>query len=78
MGVLDELEKAARQQYVPAVYFAGIYSALGDANLSLKWLRKAIEERSDYVIYLRTDPWADNLRSDARFRELLQLIGPRR
>ena len=78
MDVLDELEKAARQQYVPAVYFAGIYSALGDANQSLKWLRKAIEERSDYVIYLRTDPWADSLRSDARFRELLQLIGPRR
>jgi tetratricopeptide (TPR) repeat protein len=78
MGVLDELEKAARQQYVPAVYFAGIYSALGDADQSVKWLRKAYDERSDYVVYLRTDPWADSLRSDPRFQKLLELMGPRR
>ncbi len=78
MGVLDELEKASRRQYVPAVYFAGIYSALGDAGQSLKWLRKAYDERSDYVVYLRTDPWADSLRPDPRFQKLLELMGPRR
>jgi hypothetical protein len=68
------LEKAARRQYVPAVYFAGIYSALGDADQSVKWLRKAYDERSDYVVYLR----ADRLRSDPRFQKLLEPMGPRR
>ena len=75
---IDELEQAARQQYVPAVYLAGVYSAWGDANQSLKWLRKAYDERSDYVVYLKTDPWADSLRSDPRFQKLLQQIGPPR
>jgi Tfp pilus assembly protein PilF len=35
--VLDELQKTARQQYVPAVYFAAIYAAVGDKDQSLKW-----------------------------------------
>jgi tetratricopeptide (TPR) repeat protein len=76
--VLDELEKTARLQYVPAVYFAGIYAALGDNDQSLKWVRTAYDERSDYVVYLRSDPWADSLRSDPRLQKLLLLIGPRR
>ena len=76
-GVLDELERTAQHQYVPAVYFAGIYSALGDSDQSVNWLRKAYDERSDYMVYLRTDPWADSLRGDSRFKELLQRIRPR-
>lgn len=76
MGVLDELESAARKQYVPPIYFAGVYAALGDRNQSMNWLSKAYDERSDYVVYLRTDPWADSLRADPRFQKLLQRMSP--
>jgi TolB-like protein/Tfp pilus assembly protein PilF len=74
--LLDELEKTVKRQYVPAVYLAAIYAALGNKDQSIAWTRKAYEERSDYLVYLRTEPWADTLRSDPRFQKLSQLIGP--
>jgi tetratricopeptide (TPR) repeat protein len=76
--VLDELEKTAKRQYVPAVYLAAIYAAMKDIDQSIAWTRKAYDERSDYLVYLPTEPWADPLRSDPRFQKLSQLIGPAR
>jgi len=76
--VLRELERSARQQYVPAMYVAAVYAALGESDPSVQWIEKAFEERSDYMIYLRTEPSVDGLRSDARFQELLKLLGASR
>jgi tetratricopeptide (TPR) repeat protein len=75
--VLDELDKAARQGYVPAVYRAAIWAALGDKDRGIEWTRKAVEERSDYVVYLGTEPWADPLRADPRFQQILQSVKER-
>jgi TolB-like protein/DNA-binding winged helix-turn-helix (wHTH) protein/Tfp pilus assembly protein PilF len=72
--VLRELERSARQEYVPAMYIAAIYAALGASDQSIKWIEKAYEERSDYMIYLMTEPSLDGLRSDPRFNDLLKLI----
>lgn len=60
------------------MYVAAIYAALGTSDQSIKWIEKAYEERSDYMIYLVTEPSLDGLRSDARFRDLLKLIEPAR
>jgi Flp pilus assembly protein TadD len=74
-GVLDQLdEKAGRKEYVPAVYRAAIWAALGDKDRGIEWTRKAVEERSDYMIYLGTEPWADPLRADPRFQQILQSV----
>jgi serine/threonine protein kinase/TolB-like protein/Tfp pilus assembly protein PilF len=72
--VLSQLENTAKQQYVPALYIAGIYIALGDTEQGIKWTQKAYEERSDYMVYLKTEPAFDRLRPDPRFQRLLQLI----
>src|SRR5438105_12607866 len=72
--VLDELEATAKRHYVPAVYLAAIFAAMGDRERSIQWIGKAHDERSDYLVYLKTDPWADPLRSDPRFQHLVQLI----
>ena len=72
--VLDQLEQAAKRQYVPAVYPAAVYAVMGDKVQALKWTRQAYDERSDYMVYLKTEPWADSLRSDPNFQELLQLV----
>jgi len=37
-------------------------------------MSKAHDERSDYLVYLATDPWADPLRPDLRFQRLVRLI----
>jgi TolB-like protein/DNA-binding winged helix-turn-helix (wHTH) protein/Tfp pilus assembly protein PilF len=75
---LDRLDQAARQGYVPAVYRAAIWAALGDKDRGIEWTRKAVEERSDYVVYLGTEPWADALRSDPRFQQILQDVKEQR
>ena len=72
--VLNELESIAKQHYVPAVYLAAIFAAMGDKERSIQWMSKAHDERSDYLVYLATDPWADSMRQDPRFQRLAQLI----
>jgi hypothetical protein len=67
------LEKTSLKQYVPAVYLAAVYASVGDKDQSMKFLRKAYEDRADYIVYLKTEPFADSLRSDAGFQDLLKL-----
>jgi TolB-like protein/DNA-binding winged helix-turn-helix (wHTH) protein/Flp pilus assembly protein TadD len=73
--LLAELQQSASQQYVPAIYIAGVYAALGDKDQAFKWLQQGYAERDDYMIYLRTEPWGDSLRADPRYQRLLERIG---
>lgn len=61
--------------YVPALYIATVYTALGDNDEAFSLLQQALDERCEYLIYLRRDPMADGIRSDARFARLLQQGG---
>ena len=38
-------------------------------------LQQAYRERSESLLLLKTDPWLDPLRGDARFQELIKRIG---
>jgi tetratricopeptide (TPR) repeat protein len=77
--VADQLERPAPSLYVPSVYLAAVYAAMGEKDRAIGFTRKALEERSDYMIYLNTDPWAEPLRDDPRFREIMRRVaqGPR-
>jgi tetratricopeptide (TPR) repeat protein len=74
---LDRLKAQSAKEYVPPVLFAFLYTGLGDKETAFEWLRKACEERSDYMMYLKVDPAFDQLRSDARFAPLLHCMQPR-
>lgn len=74
-GALRELETKRAKQYVPSMYFAGVYLGLGDNTQALKYLNQAYEERSDELIFLGIDPLLDPLRSDPGFKDLLRRIG---
>jgi TolB-like protein len=54
--ILNGLLNLARARYVPASEIACIYASLHQTDLSLQWMRKAREERSYRLIYLRVDP----------------------
>jgi hypothetical protein len=56
------------------MYIAAIYTALGEPDQSIRWIQKAFEERSDYMVYLRTEPSVDAFRSNPKFQNLLKLI----
>jgi TolB-like protein len=54
---------------------ARIHAALGEKDEAFNWLQKACDERDPQVIFLKTDPSWDNLRSDPRFDAILQHMG---
>jgi tetratricopeptide (TPR) repeat protein len=74
-SMLSRLQKVASQRYVPPLYFALMYIGLGDRNKAFQALDQAYEERSEYLVYLPTEPLADPLRSDPRFPQLLKRLG---
>ncbi|HST09044.1 MAG TPA: winged helix-turn-helix domain-containing protein [Terriglobales bacterium] len=75
MTIVNELETESKQQFVPALDISLIYLSLGDKDRALEWLERAYRERSSLLIYLKVDPRFDALRSDHRFRDLVQRVG---
>ena len=73
MNLVKDLE--ARHDQNPSAHanVALIYSGLGDQDQAMIWLNKAYDARFNPSILLR--PAFDNLRSDARFQELVRRIG---
>lgn len=65
--MLTVLHGRVRRRYVPAFYFAAIYAGLHDKDRAIEYLRKAYEERCDYLLHLNHEPAADPVRSDPRF-----------
>jgi tetratricopeptide (TPR) repeat protein len=72
LKVLDQLKELSKRRYVSAYWIAQIYAALGEKEQAFEWLRKAYEERSVWMVYLKVDPGLDPLRSDPRFQELVR------
>jgi hypothetical protein len=49
--------------------------AAGDKQQALEWLERAYQEHNPDLIELAREPSFANLRSDAKFRELMSRIG---
>ncbi|HLO68485.1 MAG TPA: tetratricopeptide repeat protein [Holophaga sp.] len=60
---------------VPSLYFAAIHAALKEREATFRYLDRALDERCEYLVYLRRDPMADELRQDPRFRALMGKVG---
>jgi serine/threonine protein kinase/tetratricopeptide (TPR) repeat protein len=73
--ILGELKERSQQTYVQPVWIAVILSALGQKDEAFQWMQKGYEDRSGWLIYLKVDPFFDNVRSDPRFTELVQRVG---
>ncbi|HLZ90594.1 MAG TPA: tetratricopeptide repeat protein [Candidatus Acidoferrum sp.] len=71
---LAELHLLARSRYISSLYFAAIYTGLGEKKTALDWLDKAYAERNDRLLYLNVDPMADPLRSEPRFVNLMKRL----
>jgi TolB-like protein/Flp pilus assembly protein TadD len=73
--VLGTLETAGRLRYVPPYASALIHAGLGERDAAFAALDRAYGVRDVHLVYLPVDPKWDELRSDARFRALLQRCG---
>jgi len=70
----QEMENAAGR-YLASPMIAGIYLGLGEHDKTFEWLRKGVEERSFWIVFLKMDPAYDSIRSDPRFQDLLKRTG---
>lgn len=70
------LEELARHRYVPAVLLANAYRSLGDDQRTYEYIVKGIGERSDYLIYVRTDPALEAIATSPRFLPMFSLLKP--
>ncbi len=69
---LKELSQSVR---ISPIYWAIAYVAIGDDDETMKWMERAYEERESWMLYLNIDPRFDPLRSDPRFRSLIERVG---
>ena len=51
---------------------ASYYAWLGEKDLAIEWLTKAIDERYHGVAFTNVSPAYDPLRDDPRFQDLLR------
>ena len=72
--VLAELQQLSKSRNVPPLYFAVMYTGLGELDQAFAWLDKAYRERNDRLAYLAVEPIADPLRSDPRYRDLISRL----
>jgi serine/threonine-protein kinase len=73
--IIDELQELSRQRYVTPYAIALIYASMNDIDHAFRWLQQACEEGVSDLIYMRVDPFLDNLRPDPRFAALLDSVG---
>lgn len=69
--VLQDFLASYREDLFPAAAIARIYIGLGEKDVAFEWLHRAVEQR-DWVLFLKSDPVYDPLRSDTRFEGLLR------
>jgi TolB-like protein/Tfp pilus assembly protein PilF len=70
--VIAELAALAGRRYVPPFGTALVYLGLGDTGRTFEWLEKAFNDRALDMIFMKSDPRFDGLRSDPRFADLLR------
>ncbi|MDX6695820.1 MAG: eukaryotic-like serine/threonine-protein kinase [Blastocatellia bacterium] len=72
--VLGEMEELRQKRYVSPYYIAMIHAGLGERDEAFNWLEKAYEDRDWWLLWLRVEPFIDELRSDPRFQNLLRRV----
>ena len=75
LAVLEELKVLSHLRWVPASCFAIVYLGLGDYPASLTYLEAATDGREMPVTALKVHPLYDPLRSEPRFKRLLERVG---
>jgi hypothetical protein len=75
--LLDLLIHPRGQRYIEPLFIADAYSGLNDKDRAFEWLSKYSTRPTMYVasLKIKADPRVNNLRSDPRYRELLQKMG---
>lgn len=75
-AILNELrERPKRDYHVALTPLADTCSVLGEKDEAFEFLEAAYQQRVGLLIFLGVRPTLDNIRSDARFADLLRRMG---
>jgi TolB-like protein len=74
-ALLEELKVLSQTRWIPASSFAILHLGLGDYPTALSYLEVATDQREFPVTALKVHPLYDPLRSEPRFKRLLERIG---
>lgn len=72
LQILSELEKEAAGSPRQLTRLAHVYAVMNKKEEALSTLEKALEQRDDRLMWIKTIPYFDNLRSEPRFRKILE------
>ena len=71
-ALLKRLREMATQAYVPPTSFALIHLGLEEIDAAFTWLDRAVDERDQFMMPIKTYSFFDPIRSDPRFAALLR------
>jgi TolB-like protein/Tfp pilus assembly protein PilF len=77
--ILEQLESMRRTQHVSAMDSFLVALGLRRIEEALDWMEKGVEQKSGWLVYLKTDPRVASLQGHPRFQSLLmrvQLLNP--
>jgi tetratricopeptide (TPR) repeat protein len=72
---LQKLERMSHSRHIQSAAFAILHLGLGDIDESLTWLETACEQHEAQIAALKVHPVYEPLRSEPRFKVMLQKIG---
>jgi TolB-like protein/tetratricopeptide (TPR) repeat protein len=72
--ILDQLIERSKDRYVPSYWVAVVYNGFKDSEQVLKWLRRAYEERSSWLVWCNVEPRFDWLRANPEFSSLMRAM----
>jgi serine/threonine protein kinase len=72
---LRELEDQERKRYVSPYNVMAVRLGLGDTDVALECLERALVDRSSWLWFTPVEPRFDGIREDRRFRELVARYG---
>jgi tetratricopeptide (TPR) repeat protein len=70
--LIDELKERSGQHHISASLFSEAYIGLGKNDEAMAWLERAYEERDTWMVYIKSFPGWDALRSEPRFQALVR------
>ncbi len=75
LRVIEELKRPSETGYVPAGAFVDPYLGLHDYDRAIAAYQRAYTEKSVVMQWVKVIPFADPLRSDSRFQDLVHRVG---
>ena len=74
-AVAQELEELSRRRYVPPFLVALVFTGLKDNAKARDWLESGLSQRDLLLTTLMVDPRVEPLRSEPRFKAVLEKMG---